>query len=85
MLKLASLPIAALIAMGGTAAYAVAMEFALFRPMRRKGSASLFIVTIGLALLMRHVLYIIAGARAQQYALDQAKVFELGPVRISPR
>lgn len=78
------LPVAALVAMGGTGLFAVALEYGLFRPMRGKGSASLFIVTIGLALVMRHLLYMVAGARARQYAIDQSQVFQLGPVLFSP-
>lgn len=78
------LPLAALFAVGGVALFAGVMEIGLFRPMRGKGMASVFIVTIGLALLMRHVLYLVAGSRPQQYVLDQAQVFIFGPVRISP-
>jgi branched-subunit amino acid ABC-type transport system permease component len=79
-----ALPIALLVGMAVTAIFAVLMEFLIFRPMRGKGSASVFIVTIGLALVLRHVIYLLAGSKSYQYPLDQTQVFDLGIVRLSP-
>jgi neutral amino acid transport system permease protein len=78
------LPLAGAAAIVVTAAFAVAMEFVLFRPMRGKGSASVFIVTIGLALVLRQTIYLLAGSKTYQYPLDQTQVFDLGLVRLSP-
>jgi neutral amino acid transport system permease protein len=79
-----ALPLAALAAIAGTALFAVAMEFILFRRLRGKGSGSVFIVTIGLALTMRHVLYLLAGSKTYQFPIDQTAVYDLGVVRLSP-
>jgi branched-subunit amino acid ABC-type transport system permease component len=79
-----ALPLAALAAIAGTALFAVAMEFVLFRRLRGKGSASVFIVTIGLALALRHVIYLLAGSKTYQYPIDQTEVYDLGLVRLSP-
>jgi neutral amino acid transport system permease protein len=76
--------VAAVAAVVGTSAFAVALEFTLFRPTRGKGSASLFIITIGLALTLRYAIYLAFGAQTQQYAIDQYAVYDLGVVRLSP-
>jgi neutral amino acid transport system permease protein len=76
--------VATLVAIVTTALFAILMEFVLFRPMRGKGSASLFIVTIGLALVVRHAIYLVVGSSSQQYTVDQFAVYEVGPVRFSP-
>ena len=63
-----------------TALLALAFEFALWRPMRRRGAGfmSLFITSIGLALLLRHVLFLVAGAEPRSYAIDPFKVYVIG-------
>ena len=77
--------VAALAAVLLTAALAVGIEFALWRPLRRKhaGVFSLFIAAIGLALVLRHVLFLVADARPRRYGVDVFQVYELGPVRFS--
>jgi neutral amino acid transport system permease protein len=76
--------ISTLVAIGATALLAVALEFALWRPMRRKGAGfmSLFIVSIGLALVLRHLLFLIAGAEPRSYLVDPFKVYAFGEVRL---
>ena len=77
--------VAALAAVLLTAALAAGLEFALWRPLRRKhaGVFSLFIAAIGLALVLRHVLFLVADARPRRYGVDVFQVYELGPVRFS--
>jgi branched-subunit amino acid ABC-type transport system permease component len=71
--------------MAATALLAVALEFALWRPMRwrRAGLLSLFITAIGLALVLRQSIFLAAGAGSRSYAVDQFSVYQLGPVRAS--
>jgi len=76
--------VAAVAAVAGIAAFAVVLEFVLFRTTRGKGSGSLFIITIGLALTIRYGIYLLFGAQTQQYAIDQYAVYDLGAVRLSP-
>ena len=76
--------IAAAVAVIGVGLFSVALESILFRPMRGTGSASIFIITIGLALVMRYAIYLMAGANTQQYGVNQYDVYDLGIVRLSP-
>lgn len=64
---------------------AVALEFVLWRPLRRKGAGfmSLFIGSIGLALVLRNVLFLAATAEPRTYPVDVFQVYVLGSLRIS--
>jgi branched-subunit amino acid ABC-type transport system permease component len=77
--------LAALAAIGAMTVLSVALEFALWRPLRRKGAGlfSLFIAAIGLALVLRHVVFLVGEARPQRYDVDVFQVYEVGPVRLS--
>jgi neutral amino acid transport system permease protein len=77
--------LAALAAVAATAILSVGLEFALWRPLRRKGAGvfSLFIAAIGLALVIRHVVFLVGEARPRRYDVDVFQVYELGPVRLS--
>src|SRR5207253_555603 len=57
---------AAMLAMAATAVLSVALELVLWRPLRAKsaGFMSLFLVSVGLALVLRHVIYLVAGLLA---------------------
>ena len=80
-------PIAAavLFAMAATALMGVSLEFTLWRPMRRKraGIISLFITSIGLALVIRHALLRGWGAQPRRLDVDVFQVYDLGPIRLS--
>jgi neutral amino acid transport system permease protein len=77
--------LAALAAIAATAALSAALEFSLWRPLRRKGAGlfSLFIAAIGLALVLRHSIFFVGEARPRRYDVDVFQVYELGPVRLS--
>jgi branched-subunit amino acid ABC-type transport system permease component len=81
------MPIAAavLFAMAATALMGVSLEFTLWRPMRRKraGIVSLFITSIGLALVIRHTLLLGWGAQPRRLDVDVFQVYDLGPIRLS--
>jgi neutral amino acid transport system permease protein len=74
-----------LFAMLAGATLGVALEFALWRPMRRRraGTVSLFITSIGLALVLRDVILLIWGSRGRRYAVDVFQVYQVGAIRIS--
>ena len=76
--------VATVAAIAATALLALLFEFVLWRPMRRRGAGfmSLFITSIGLALLLRHVLFLVAGAEPRSYAIDPFKVYVIGSVRL---
>jgi branched-subunit amino acid ABC-type transport system permease component len=76
---------AVLFAMAATALLGIGLEFILWRPMRARGAGimSLFIVAIGLALVIRHVIFLVWGASPQKYDVDVFQVYDLGPIRLS--
>jgi len=77
--------LAALAAIAATAGLAAALEFSLWRPLRRKGAGlfSLFIAAIGLALVLRHAIFFVGEAQPRRYDVDVFQVYVLGPVRLS--
>src|SRR3954454_24431140 len=76
---------AAVLAMLATALLSVALELVLWRPLRARsaGFMSLFLVSVGLALVLRHVIYLVAGPQPRTYAVDPYKVYVIGQVRLS--
>ena len=82
------LVLAAPLAIAGTAAVGGALEVSLWRPLRARGTGliQMLVISIGLSLLLRHVILILFGGRPQpfaQYALQPAITF--GPVAVNPR
>lgn len=60
----------------------------VWRPLRRRGTGliNLFIVTIGLSLLLRHVVLVLFGTRPASYAqYDIQRAIDLGPIGVTPR
>jgi branched-subunit amino acid ABC-type transport system permease component len=72
-------------AMAATLALGVALEFVLWRPMRRRraGLLSTFITAIGLALVLRQSIFLVAGAQSRSFAVDQFSVYQFGTVRLA--
>jgi neutral amino acid transport system permease protein len=77
--------VAAAVAMGATAVLCVALEGVLWRPLRarRAGFMSLFLASIGLALVLRQAIFLVAGPQTRSYDVDPFKVYVLGSVRLS--
>jgi branched-subunit amino acid ABC-type transport system permease component len=77
--------LATVVAMAATAALSVALEGVLWRPLRarRAGFMSLFLASIGLALVLRQVIFLVAGPQPRSYDVDPYKVYVLGSVRLS--
>jgi neutral amino acid transport system permease protein len=76
--------VAALSAMAAVALFGVAAHYALFRPMRGRGTVAIALVSVGLGLLIRNVIFIVAGSQTRQFDVDQAAVIMVGDVRLSP-
>jgi branched-subunit amino acid ABC-type transport system permease component len=68
-----------------TAALSLALDLALWRPLRvrRAGFMSLFLASIGLALVLRQALLLAAGPQPNTYRVNPFRVFVLGSVRLS--
>jgi neutral amino acid transport system permease protein len=81
----ANMIVATLFAMVATAFLGLGLEYVLWRPMRRKGAGvvSLFITSIGLALVLRDVIFLIWGAQGRRYNIDVFQVYRFGFLRLS--
>jgi neutral amino acid transport system permease protein len=79
-----SLLVAALSAMAAVALFGVAAHFVLFRPLRGRGTVAIALVSVGLGLLIRNVIFIIAGSQIRQFNVNQSQVFTIGVIRLSP-
>jgi branched-subunit amino acid ABC-type transport system permease component len=77
--------VAALFGMAATAVLGLGIELVLWAPMRRRraGTVSLFIISIGLALVLRDVILLIWGADGRRYNVDVFQVYDLGILRLS--
>ena len=76
---------ATLLGMLATAVLSLVLDLALWRPLRarRAGFMSLFLASIGLALVLRQVLLLAYGPQPQTYKVNQYKVYMIGSVRLS--
>lgn len=64
------------------------IERVLWRPLRRRGTGriNLFIISIGLALLLRHVILVLYGSRPESYAdYNIQQTIQIGVVTATPR
>ena len=61
------------------------LDVVLWRPLRarRAGFMSLFLASIGLALVLRQALLLAYGPQPQTYRVDPYKVYVIGSVRLS--
>jgi branched-subunit amino acid ABC-type transport system permease component len=76
--------VAALSGMLGTAAFALIAHFGLFRPLRGRGTIAISLITVGLGLVIRDAIYLIAGSQVRVYAVSQSQVLTFGFIRLSP-
>ncbi len=74
-----------LFALLATAALAIVLEFALWRPMRRRGAKmmSLFVTSIGLAFVMRSAMLFVGGNGERSFRVNPFQVYSLGGIRLS--
>lgn len=81
----ASMVVATVVAMLATAALSVGLDLVLWRPLRarRAGFMSLFLASIGLALVLRQALLLVAGPQPRFYGVNPYRVFALGSVRLA--
>ncbi len=79
------LALSVVLAMLATAALSVLLEPVLWRPLRRRraGFMSLFLASIGLALVLRQMIFLVAGPQPRSFDVDPFKVYTLGSVRLS--
>ncbi len=80
-----SMVVSALAGMAATAVLSLVLDFSLWRPMRarRAGFMSLFLASIGLALVLRQGLLLAAGPQPEAYRVNPFRVFAFASVRLS--
>jgi neutral amino acid transport system permease protein len=71
-------------AMVATALLAAGIHLAVLRPLRGRGLVAMALITVGLALMLRDLLFMVAGTQIREYEIDQTTVLNLGLVRIAP-
>lgn len=79
---------AGLVAVALTAVLSGGLELGLFRPLRRRkvGLFQLLIITIGLSLVIRHVLLIFFGGSQRPYSdYTISRAITVGPISMPPR
>lgn len=76
---------ATVVAVAATALLAVLLQRLLWGPLRRRraGLLSNFLAAVGLALVLRHLIFFAAGAASRSYPVNQFSVETLGPIRVS--
>lgn len=81
----ASMALATVAAIAASTALAVGLEYAVWRPMRRRraGVFTLFVTSLGLALVLRGLLYLVGRPDPRSYRIDVYQVYDLGGVRLS--
>jgi neutral amino acid transport system permease protein len=80
--------VAALLAVALTAALGGGLERLLFRPLRKRrlGTFQLVVITIGLSLLIRHLLLMRFGGAPRPYRdYVGQRAIQMGPVQLTPR
>jgi branched-subunit amino acid ABC-type transport system permease component len=78
------LVVSALLGVAATSLFAVLAHQLVLKPMRGRGLTSVFIVTVGLAFVIRNTLFLVFGSGARRFDIDQAEVYVVGPIRMSP-
>ncbi len=75
----------ALFGMVAVAGLSVALDVVLWRPLRlrRAGFMSLFLASIGVALVLRQAILLVWGPQPRAYDVDPFKVYVVGDVRLS--
>ena len=75
----------ALVGMVAVALLSVALDVALWRPLRlrRAGFMGLFLASIGVALVLRQGILLVWGPQPRAYDIDPFKVYVVGDVRLS--
>lgn len=64
------------------------IEIVLWRPLRKRGTGliQMFIISIGLSLLLRHLVLLFFGSGRQQYAQSTTQTpVTIGPIQVQPR
>jgi neutral amino acid transport system permease protein len=67
-----------------TAVLALLLHELVLKPLSGRGLVAMSLITVGIGLMLRDVVFLVAGPQIRQLAIDQSAVYDLGLVRISP-
>lgn len=79
-----NLVVAALGAVLATALLALVLHLLVLKPLSGRGLIVTSLVTVGLGLMLRNTVFMVAGPEIRKLEIDQRVVYDLGLVRISP-
>jgi branched-subunit amino acid ABC-type transport system permease component len=79
-----NLVIAALGAVLATALLALVLHLLVLKPLSGRGLIVTSLVTVGLGLMLRNTVFMVAGPEIRKLEIDQTVVYDLGIARISP-
>jgi branched-subunit amino acid ABC-type transport system permease component len=79
-----NLVVAALGAVLATALLALILHLLVLKPLSGRGLIVTSLVTVGLGLMLRNTVFMVAGPEIRKLEIDQRVVYDLGLVRISP-
>lgn len=79
-----NLVVATIAGVAATALLAAALHFAVLKPLAGRGLVATSLITVGLGLMVRDIVFLVAGPRIRKLDIDQTAVFDLGLVHISP-
>jgi len=81
------LALAAVVAVGVGVLVGAGNDLVVWRPLRRRrsGLVAMLVVSIGLGLVLRYLLLLVAGGDRQSYNTAAQSAIDLGPVDVTPR
>lgn len=79
-----NLAISTLGAVVATALLALAVHLLVLKPLRGRGLVAMSLITVGIGLMLRNIVFMAAGPQIREYAIDQSAVYDLWIARISP-
>lgn len=80
-----SIVVATLVAVVATALFSVGLEYTFWRPVRKRGAdfVALFLASLGLALVLRYTIFLVAGPETRSLAVDPYAVDTFVGLRLS--
>src|SRR5260370_17970071 len=71
-----NLAVSALGAVAATGLLALAIHLLVLKPLRGRGLVAMSLLTVGIGLMLRSLVFMVAGPQTRQYAIDQSAVFD---------
>src|SRR5215469_10533276 len=64
-------------AVAATALLALAVHLVVLKPLRGRGLVAMSLITVGIGLMLRNAVFMVAGPQIRQYDIDQSAVFDV--------